>query len=102
SICLCSVHYVLSFFFLLSSTPPRSALFPYTTLFRSWGLLAAEKAGEETAGGAGGGRVFAGAGAPLAGGDGGLDLVDVLAAASPGGLSAVTALHGTAHVVSFR
>src|SRR5699024_335138 len=59
----------------------------------SWGLFVAEETGEESAGGL---RVFAGAGAPLVCGDGGLDLVDVLAAASPGGLSAVAALHGTA------
>src|SRR5699024_7760739 len=65
----------------------------------SWGLFVAEETGEESAGGL---RVFAGAGAPLVCGDGGLDLVDVLAAASPGGLSAVAALHGTAHGVSFR
>src|SRR3712207_7564781 len=27
---------VLSFFFLMIRRPPRSTLFPYTTLFRSW------------------------------------------------------------------
>src|SRR3712207_6861769 len=26
------------FFFLMIRRPPRSALFPYTTLFRSWGM----------------------------------------------------------------
>src|SRR5438270_13943280 len=26
-----------SFFFLMTRRPPRSTLFPYTTLFRSWG-----------------------------------------------------------------
>src|SRR5437660_12619994 len=30
-----SVFYVLSFFFLMIRRPPRSTLFPYTTLFRS-------------------------------------------------------------------
>src|SRR2546428_13804337 len=29
-----SVHYI--FFFLMIRRPPRSTLFPYTTLFRSW------------------------------------------------------------------
>src|SRR5471030_3391177 len=28
--------YVLFFFFLMIRRPPRSTLFPYTTLFRSW------------------------------------------------------------------
>src|SRR5690348_17858003 len=28
-------HHVLSFFFLMIRRPPRSTLFPYTTLFRS-------------------------------------------------------------------
>src|SRR2546429_5545440 len=28
-------HYLLSFFFLMIRRPPRSTLFPYTTLFRS-------------------------------------------------------------------
>src|SRR5436309_12835341 len=32
----------LSFFFLLIRRPPRSTLFPYTTLFRSAGLEAAQ------------------------------------------------------------
>src|SRR5690606_41397969 len=30
-------HLHFSFFFLLLRPPPRSTLFPYTTLFRSWG-----------------------------------------------------------------
>src|SRR5260370_4384650 len=29
-------HLVLRFFFLMIRRPPRSTLFPYTTLFRSW------------------------------------------------------------------
>src|SRR3712207_9479898 len=31
-----SVHYILFFFFLMIRRPPRSTLFPYTTLFRSF------------------------------------------------------------------
>src|SRR5687768_18601223 len=31
----CSLYYLLSFFFLMIRRPPRSTLFPYTTLFRS-------------------------------------------------------------------
>src|SRR5947199_10867908 len=36
-------HYSYFFFFLMIRRPPRSTLFPYTTLFRSiwWGFLAA-------------------------------------------------------------
>src|SRR5688572_32964142 len=34
-ICLCTVRCVLPFFFLMIRRPPRSTLFPYTTLFRS-------------------------------------------------------------------
>src|SRR5689334_24940671 len=30
------VSYLLFFFFLMIRRPPRSTLFPYTTLFRSW------------------------------------------------------------------
>src|SRR5207244_12684617 len=30
-----SIHYFLYFFFLMIRRPPRSTLFPYTTLFRS-------------------------------------------------------------------
>src|SRR5207245_9256387 len=39
--CICIVLFVLlfSFFFLISRPPPRSTLFPYTTLFRSANLL---------------------------------------------------------------
>src|SRR5206468_12328552 len=34
------IHTALrTFFFLLLRRPPRSTLFPYTTLFRSWGAL---------------------------------------------------------------
>src|SRR5688572_33209163 len=36
---LCSVHALLFFFFLMIRRPPRSTLFPYTTLFRSLDLL---------------------------------------------------------------
>src|SRR3712207_9089943 len=32
----CSFSYRLFFFFLMIRRPPRSTLFPYTTLFRSW------------------------------------------------------------------
>src|SRR5258707_12570443 len=33
----CSLHlFFLFFFFLMIRRPPRSTLFPYTTLFRSW------------------------------------------------------------------
>src|SRR5947208_16942351 len=37
SVCDCSriVHFILFFFFLMIRRPPRSTLFPYTTLFRS-------------------------------------------------------------------
>src|SRR5947207_4802575 len=31
-------HFVYFFFFLIIRRPPRSTLFPYTTLFRSWNL----------------------------------------------------------------
>src|SRR2546430_7813547 len=34
-------HYYIFFFFLMIRRPPRSTLFPYTTLFRSAGRLAA-------------------------------------------------------------
>src|SRR5438309_7132223 len=37
----------LVFFLLLIRRPPRSTLFPYTTLFRSWELLFADERGEE-------------------------------------------------------
>src|SRR3712207_7333582 len=35
---ICSVIQLL-FFFLMIRRPPRSTLFPYTTLFRSWKLM---------------------------------------------------------------
>src|SRR5207253_9197838 len=34
-ICMLALHFFLFFFFLLIRRPPRSTLFPYTTLFRS-------------------------------------------------------------------
>src|SRR3712207_9104263 len=34
-------HMIFSFFFLMIRRPPRSTLFPYTTLFRSVALLVA-------------------------------------------------------------
>src|SRR5690554_7067817 len=34
-LCYCSIHLPPSFFFLIIPSPPRSTLFPYTTLFRS-------------------------------------------------------------------
>src|SRR5690242_21577094 len=38
---LCSLHYLfVQFFFLMIRRPPRSTLFPYTTLFRSKGDFA--------------------------------------------------------------
>src|SRR5438477_7167910 len=42
-------HYVVVFFFLMIRRPPRSTLFPYTTLFRSVGedLLVAGHGGVE-------------------------------------------------------
>src|SRR5690348_17397967 len=33
------LSYYLFFFFLMIRRPPRSTLFPYTTLFRSWRVL---------------------------------------------------------------
>src|SRR3712207_8822515 len=39
--------YVLSFFFLMIRRPPRSTLFPYTTLFRSGAHDAARREPEE-------------------------------------------------------
>src|SRR5574338_1376668 len=33
--CLCLLFFLLFFFFLMIRRPPRSTLFPYTTLFRS-------------------------------------------------------------------
>src|SRR5256884_6004706 len=37
-----SLHVSLSFFFLMIRRPPRSTLFPYTTLFRSLGFAIRE------------------------------------------------------------
>src|SRR5258705_13366625 len=37
-ICCCNISSILFFFFLMIRRPPRSTLFPYTTLFRSPGL----------------------------------------------------------------
>src|SRR2546428_10190388 len=36
---------LLSFFFLMIRRPPRSTLFPYTTLFRSWSVFKGEAKG---------------------------------------------------------
>src|SRR3989440_13099946 len=33
--CVCSFRFIFFFFFLMIRRPPRSTLFPYTTLFRS-------------------------------------------------------------------
>src|ERR1044071_10430834 len=38
------VSYCFFFFFLMIRRPPRSTLFPYTTLFRSWGYSDEENA----------------------------------------------------------
>src|SRR5438552_12748984 len=58
--CVRSVHVPIAFFFLLIRRPPRSTLFPYTTLFRSVeGRHLATPGGEEAAAGVraiGGGR----------------------------------------------
>src|SRR2546430_8249833 len=35
------IHRVFLFFFLMIRRPPRSTLFPYTTLFRSWAFVEA-------------------------------------------------------------
>src|SRR2546421_2197452 len=45
---LFSVCYVLFFFFLMIRRPPRSTLFPYTTLFRSGYRLERSRAGPES------------------------------------------------------
>src|SRR5438876_2366292 len=37
--CRCIVHLPIFFFFLMIRRPPRSTLFPYTTLFRSQRVL---------------------------------------------------------------
>src|SRR3712207_6949756 len=39
-----AVHFTILFFFLMIRRPPRSTLFPYTTLFRSHGARAAARA----------------------------------------------------------
>src|SRR5437868_14420237 len=41
-----SITYCLSFFFLLIWHPPRSTLFPYTTLFRSSAQISLARLGE--------------------------------------------------------
>src|SRR3712207_8442051 len=50
------------FFFLMIRRPPRSTLFPYTTLFRSEGLLAGVRRGSVAHGAAGGVRPGGGRG----------------------------------------
>src|SRR6266849_10222266 len=35
SLCFCCFQFIVFFFFLMIRRPPRSTLFPYTTLFRS-------------------------------------------------------------------
>src|SRR2546429_7565601 len=35
----CVYYFIFFFFFLMIRRPPRSTLFPYTTLFRSWEFL---------------------------------------------------------------
>src|SRR2546426_9807145 len=42
--CWCFSFYLFLFFFLMIRRPPRSTLFPYTTLFRSLMTLAGEYA----------------------------------------------------------
>src|SRR5688572_31116945 len=39
---VCVVYFIQFFFFLMIRRPPRSTLFPYTTLFRSYDALLAE------------------------------------------------------------
>src|SRR3712207_8261197 len=39
--CISLSLYCVVFFFLMIRRPPRSTLFPYTTLFRSWAVLTA-------------------------------------------------------------
>src|SRR5207248_9182296 len=41
-LCLLYDHFLLLFFFLMIPRPPRSTLFPYTTLFRSYPAVGAE------------------------------------------------------------
>src|SRR2546427_6235193 len=40
---LSALHFPLFFFFLMIRRPPRSTLFPYTTLFRSWSSCLARR-----------------------------------------------------------
>src|SRR3712207_8766773 len=61
----CCYYLIVFFFFLMIRRPPRSTLFPYTTLFRSpspadAGLDRPQHRGGPGAGGGGGGRVEAG------------------------------------------
>ena len=43
NLCLIVFYYFVGFFFLMIRRPPRSTLFPYTTLFRSGGATIVEK-----------------------------------------------------------
>src|SRR5437899_13019944 len=58
-LCICTLFFIFAiFFFLMIRRPPRSTLFPYTTLFRSWlrgrlQLSAREKELERSARGGG-------------------------------------------------
>src|SRR5688500_19564272 len=47
------------FFFLMTRPPPRSTLFPYTTLFRSWSIDASDFGAKLKAAGYAGGSVSA-------------------------------------------
>src|ERR1022692_5017416 len=47
---------VFFFFFLMIRRPPRSTLFPYTTLFRSWSVLEAQVFAQRQRGTLGDGR----------------------------------------------
>src|SRR3712207_7635696 len=56
-LCFSSFHEYYFFFFLMIRRPPRSTLFPYTTLFRSGGVgVEDEEHGEKQA--EGGGHIF--------------------------------------------
>src|SRR5204862_8123369 len=46
-VCVHAVPHTISFFFLMLRPPPRSTLFPYTTLFRSRSLRATHRHGEK-------------------------------------------------------
>src|SRR3712207_6880494 len=50
--CACLVEHVMFFFFLMIRRPPRSTLFPYTTLFRSMWLMQNGLANPDNAGAA--------------------------------------------------